>query len=226
MLAESTPRNGLSALVGFLHNEGAVDSRRKNPAKKNTARRLRLNQLVKQSVQWMPMYLWNQNTHLVDLSSMEARACYGRLDLASAADITVFVLVFPLRPVMTRVSMWLRRGVGYPQDNLPLRVARDHVPDDTWHAQGHLQTTEGNVVHYAYIEHHSQQLSERLNICEIAYDRWGGVQMSHNLEDAGFTVVVFGQGFRDMSPPSKKLMKLGLEGKLAHGAPSPVMDGR
>lgn len=95
MLAESTPRNGLSALSGFLHNEGAVDSRRKNPAKKNTARQLRLNQLVKQSVQWMPMYLWNQNTHLVDLSSMEARACYGRLDLASAADITVFVLVFP-----------------------------------------------------------------------------------------------------------------------------------
>lgn len=89
--------------------------------------------------------------------------------------------------------MWLRRGVGYPQDNLPLRVARDHVPDDTWHAQGHLQTTEGNVVHYAYIEHHSQQLSERFNICEIAYDRWGGVQMSHNLEDAGFTVVVFGR---------------------------------
>lgn len=29
MLAESTPRNGLSALVGFFHNEGAVDSRRK-----------------------------------------------------------------------------------------------------------------------------------------------------------------------------------------------------
>lgn len=50
--------------------------------------------------------------------------------------------------------------------------------------------------------------------------------MSQNLEDAGFTVVVFGQGFRDMSPPSKKLMKLALEGKLAHGAPRPVMDGR
>ncbi|QRV02650.1 hypothetical protein JTE88_02605 [Arcanobacterium phocisimile] len=27
----------------------------------------------------------------------------------------------------------------------------------------------------------------------------------------------FGQGFRDMSPPSKALMKLALEGRLAHG---------
>ena len=38
-----------------------------------------------------------------------------------------------------------------------------------------------------------------------------------NLEDAGFTVVPIGQDFKDMSPPSKELMKLALEGKLAHG---------
>ena len=33
----------------------------------------------------------------------------------------------------------------------------------------------------------------------------------------GFTVVPFGQGFKDMSPPIKELMKLTLEQKLAHG---------
>ena len=38
-----------------------------------------------------------------------------------------------------------------------------------------------------------------------------------NLENMGFTVVPFGQGFKDMSPPTKELMKLTLEGKLAHG---------
>ena len=37
-----------------------------------------------------------------------------------------------------------------------------------------------------------------------------------NLEGLGFTVVPFGQGFKDMSPPTKELMKLMLEGKLAH----------
>lgn len=30
-------------------------------------------------------------------------------------------------------------------------------------------------------------------------------------------MVPFGQGFKDMSPPSKELMKLALEGKLTHG---------
>lgn len=33
----------------------------------------------------------------------------------------------------------------------------------------------------------------------------------------GFTVVPFGQGFKDMSPPTKELMKLTLEEKIAHG---------
>ena len=32
-----------------------------------------------------------------------------------------------------------------------------------------------------------------------------------------FTVVPFGQGFKDISPPTKELMKLTLEQKLAHG---------
>ena len=38
----------------------------------------------------------------------------------------------------------------------------------------------------------------------------------------GFTVVPFGQGFKDMSPPTKELMKLTLEKKIAHGG-HPVM---
>ena len=35
--------------------------------------------------------------------------------------------------------------------------------------------------------------------------------MVQTLEDDGFTMVPFGQGFRDMSPPTKELMRLVLE---------------
>ncbi len=41
--------------------------------------------------------------------------------------------------------------------------------------------------------------------------------MVQNLENMGFTVVPFRQGFKDMSPPTKELMKLTLEQKIAHG---------
>lgn len=135
--------------------------------------------------------------------------------MASTTDITAFVLVFP--PTNGDEKYVVAPWFWIPQDNLKLRVARDHVPYDLWHQQGFLQTTEGNVVHYAAIEHHIQQLGERFGIREIAFDRWGAIQMSQNLEDAGFTVVPFGQGFKDISPPSKELMKLALENKLVHG---------
>jgi phage terminase large subunit-like protein len=62
----------------------------------------------------------------------------------------------------------------------------------------------------------------KYNIKEIAFDRWGAIQMTQNLEALGFTVIPFGQGFKDMSPPTKELMKLTLEERIAHGG-NPVL---
>ena len=146
---------------------------------------------------------------------MEGRVCYGGLDLSSSTDITAFVLVFPPEDETDKYSVlpffWI------PEDNIDLRVRRDHVMYDLWERQGYLQTTEGNVVHYGYIEKFIEELGKQYNIREIAFDRWGAVQMVQNLEGMGFTVVPFGQGFKDMSPPTKELMKLVLEQKIAHG---------
>jgi hypothetical protein len=55
-----------------------------------------------------------------------------------------------------------------PEETLDLRVKRDHVPYDIWERQGYLETTEGNVIHYGYIEKFIENLGERFNIREIA----------------------------------------------------------
>lgn len=146
---------------------------------------------------------------------LEGRVCYGGLDLSSTTDITAFSLVFP--PIDDEEEYIVLPYFWIPEDTLDLRVKRDHVPYDVWQRQGFLQTTEGNVVHYGYIEKFIEKLGEKFNIREIAFDRWGAVQMVQNLENMGFTVVPFGQGFKDMSPPTKELMKLTLEKKLRHG---------
>lgn len=210
---KANPSLGITVPVEKVQQ--ACHSSRQNPAEENTFRQLRLNQWVKQSVRWMPMHTWEANADPVDLAELEGRTCYGGLDLASTTDITAFVLVFPPQDAEDKyvIAPWF----WIPEDNLQLRVARDHVPYDTWAAQGHLQMTDGNVVHYAAIEAFIEELGTRFDIRQIAYDRWGAVQMSQNLEAMGFTVVPFGQGFKDMSPPSKEFMKLALEGKLAHG---------
>lgn len=227
----------LDITVGIDKVKAACESAKQNPGEENAFRQLRLNQWVKQAVRWMPMEKWDKCAFSVDENELEGRVCYGGLDLSSTTDITAFVLVFP--PSLGGAASVPRLGDGFatsccppldeedkyiilpyfwiPEDNLTLRVNRDHVPYDVWERQGYLQTTEGNVVHYGFIEQFIERLGERFNIREIAFDRWGAVQMVQNLEGMGFTVVPFGQGFKDMSPPTKELMKLVLEQKIAHG---------
>lgn len=205
----------LGITVGIDKVEAACESAKQNPGEENSFRQLRLNQWVKQAVRWMPMEKWDACSFKVDEESLEGRVCYGGLDLSSTTDITAFVLVFP--PLDEDDKFCILPYFWIPEDTLDLRVRRDHVPYDVWERQGFLETTEGNVVHYGYIEKFIERLGERFNIREIAFDRWGAVQMVQNLEGMGFTVVPFGQGFKDMSPPTKELMKLTLEQKLAHG---------
>ena len=205
----------LGITVGIDKVQAACESAQQNPAEENAFRQLRLNQWVKQAVRWMPMDKWDACAFKVTEESLRGRVCYGGLDLSSTTDITAFVLVFP--PLDEDDKYVVLPYFWIPEDTLELRVRRDHVPYDVWEKQGFLQTTEGNVVHYGYIEKFIEQLGEKFNIREIAFDRWGAVQMVQNLECMGFTVVPFGQGFKDMSPPTKELMKLTLEQKIAHG---------
>lgn len=75
-----------------------------------------------------------------------------------------------------------------------LRVRRDHVPYDVWATEGCLETTEGNVIHYGFIENFIEELGTKYHIKEIAFDRWGATQMVQDLEGMGFNVVPFRQG--------------------------------
>lgn len=210
----------LGITVGMDKVKAACESARQNPAEENSFRQLRLNQWVKQAVRWMPMEVWDKCAFPVDPDKLEGRVCYGGLDLSSTTDVTAFVLVFP--PEDPEGKYDILPFFWVPEDTLELRVMRDHVPYDVWEKRGFLNTTEGNVIHYGFIESFIEELGEKYNIREIAFDRWGAVQMVQNLEGMGFTVVPFGQGFKDMSPPTKELMKLALEERLAH-AGHPVL---
>lgn len=191
-----------------------------NPAEENVFKQLRLNMWTSATVCWIPDHIYDRRNLSIDLESLNGRECYGGLDLSSTSDITALVLVFPPRTEDEKYIVlpffWL------PKDTLDLRCRRDHVLYDVWELQGYIQTTEGNVIHYGFIEKFIEELGEKYHIKEIAFDRWNATQMVQNLEDMGFKVVPFGQGYKDMSPPSKELYKLLMEGKINHGG-QPVL---
>lgn len=205
----------LGHTIGIDRVREAYQQALENPAEENVFKQLRLNMWTSSSVAWIPEHVYAKGNDPIQYESLKGRSCYAGLDLSSTSDITAFVLVFPPRfeeeNYIVLPYFWL------PEDTLELRCRRDHVLYDVWERQGYIKTTEGNVVHYGFIEKFIEELSEIYHIKEIAYDRWNATQMVQNLEGMGLTMVPFGQGYKDMSPPSKELYKLMMEGKIQHG---------
>lgn len=210
---KANPSLGYTIDIEKVRN--ACQSAQDNPAEENIFRQLRLDQWVKQATRWMPMDKWDACGGEISPEKLQGRICYGGLDLSSTSDITAFVLVFPPDNEAGKYAVlpfcWI------PEECMNLRVRRDHVPYDVWEKKGFLLTTEGNVIHYGFIEKFIEDLGKKYHIREIAFDRWGATQMVQDLEGMGFTVVPFGQGYKDMSPPTKELMKLVLEQRIVHG---------
>lgn len=205
----------LGHTIGIDRVREAYQQALDNPAEENVFKQLRLNMWTSSSVAWIPEHVYAKGNDPIQYESLKGRSCYAGLDLSSTSDITALVLVFPPRfeeeNYIVLPYFWL------PEDTLELRCRRDHVLYNVWERQGYIKTTEGNVVHYGFIEKFIEDLSEIYHIKEIAYDRWNATQMVQNLEGMGLTMVPFGQGYKDMSPPSKELYKLMMEGKIQHG---------
>lgn len=218
--AKANPSLGIT--IGLDKVEAACEQAKQNPVNENSFRQLRLDQWVKQAIRWMPMDKWDSCNFPVSKEDLEGRPCYGGLDLSTTTDITAFVLVFPPKEDEEDGKYTVLPFFWIPEEQMDLRVRRDHVPYNKWEKTGELFATEGNVIHYGAIEQFIVDLGKVYNIREIAHDRWNATMLTQNLDDDGFTMIDFGQGYKDMSPPTKELMKLVLEKKIAHGA-NPVL---
>ena len=191
-----------------------------NPAEENVFRTLRLSQWVGSTVAWIPDHIYEKGNIPIDMDSLTGRDCYAGLDLSSSGDITALVLMFPPRSddekYICLPFFWV------PEETVPLRVQRASVPYDNWVAQGYMFATPGNVIDYAYIENTIESLSLKYHILEIAFDRWGSNMLVERLTESGLTVVPFGQGYKDMSPPSREFYEQLMKGNMIHGG-NPVL---
>lgn len=193
---------------------------KQNPADEITFKWLRCNMWVSSTVAWIPDAIYMRGNEPIDMDALAGRDCYAGLDLSSTGDITALVLIFPPRDEEEKYVLlpyfWI------PEETIPRRVKANSVPYDIWEKQGYIMSTEGNVIHYDFIEKFIMDLSEKYHILEIAVDRWNATHMIQNLEGEGFTIIPFGQGFSSMSAPTKEFYRLLMEGRIIHGG-NPVL---
>lgn len=134
---------------------------------------------------------------------------YGGLDLASKHDMAAFVLCFYLE------GQYFYKGWYFtPERAVEKRTQDGRVPYRAWVQDGHLIECPGEVIDLSFIFDIIKDASEHYNIVDIAFDRWGASQITQQLQDLGLDVVEFGQGYKDMSPPTKEFDKIIRQQKL------------
>lgn len=192
-----------------------VDEAREMPSKQNIVARLNFCVWTQQSTRWIELAAWDECGDPVDPATLKGRACYGGLDLSVLIDITALCWVFPPAAEGEKWKFIWRFWV--PKDRVEKRVQRDHIEYDVWVRDGVLTVTPGNVVDYAWIRKAIQEDGALFDVKEIAFDRFNSSQIVTCLQDDGFTMVPFGQGFVSMSGPSKEFEKIIVGRQAAHG---------
>ncbi|MEE9296976.1 MAG: terminase TerL endonuclease subunit [Phycisphaerae bacterium] len=215
--ARANPNLGVSVSREYLERE--CRRAQETPSYENTFKRLHLNLRTQQDVRWLSLETWDAcGGAAIDETALEGRTCYAGVDLSATTDLSALVLVFHDDDggITVVPRFWM------PADNALKRERRDRVPFQTWARQGYIEMTPGNVVDYDRIRGRINELQTQFDIREIAIDRWNSTQLAVQLQGDGFEVVTFGQGFRDMTAPTKEWEKLVISAKLRHGG-HPVM---
>jgi phage terminase large subunit-like protein len=207
---KANPNLGVSIKLDYIERECV--KAQQITAYENTFKRLHLNLWTEQVSRWIPLETWDACGDVVEASHLEGMKCTGGLDLSSVSDLTALVLNFERED---GAHIWLP-FFWMPSENVERRVKRDRVPYDAWIKAGLIKATDGNVVDYKVLRADMNALAERFVIGDVAFDRWNSQSLVTDLQEDGFTMVAFGQGFASMSAPTKELEKLILGKKLIH----------
>lgn len=212
--AKANPNLGTSLRQDYVEREAQKALR--SPRVRNTFLRLQLNIRTQAEVSWVPMELWDACRGTATPDSLKGRLCYGGLDLASRKDLCAFSLYFPEEHAVLCRFWW-------PEQNLRRRVQDDGATWMLeWVEKGFLTLTPGTVTDYDVVQAAVLADAKAYQLQAVGFDRWGAQQLATNLKRGGLNLVEVGQGFRDLSEPSKELEALWMAGKLQHGG-NPVL---
>ena len=207
--------------VGWSFLEERYGRTAGSPSARAAFRTFNLNTWGQATSRWLDPARWGSCGENFDLEELRGRKCYGGLDLSNTTDLTAFVLAFP--PELEGERWKLFPFFWCPGDNMAERKRRDSVPYDQWSEDGYIDATPGNIVDHGAVVAKIEALAREFNIRSIAFDRWGSVQVSTRLQDAGLELVQFGQGFASMSAPTKSLEEKIVDEMIAHPR-NPVLD--
>lgn len=170
---------------------------------------------------WLALEVYDKAAEMIPADNLLGRPCWVGVDLSSVEDLTAVVAVFPDGEGESRRYDVLPMFF-LPEANLTRKSEKDRANYVRWKEAGFLKVTEGNVVDHSAIVAHVVELGERFGVQEVAIDRWNSTAVNTSLQEEGFTINQFGQGFASMAAPVKELKRAILSGHFRHGG-NPIL---
>lgn len=168
------------------------------PAKGSMVRRLSFCEWVDAANPAIPGELWRAcETDPADFdeNALAGLTCIAGLDLSGSRDLTALARAYAPDDdgvVHAVVEFWT------PKDTLFERARRDRVPYDQWEDEGHILTTPGRAVDYAFVAQRLSELQSEIGLDTVAFDPYRIKYLEMELSASGveLTLIPHGQGYR------------------------------
>lgn len=186
------------------------------PSLEAVARNLYLNQRVQAKAPYLTAQVWRTGDEAIDERLFySGRPVYGGLDLSARTDLSALCLAVE----DDNGIIHLMPRIWTPDDTLDARALRDRAPYRVWADRDLLIPVPGQAIDYDFIAAELGDVSSKMPLARLAYDRWRIDVLKQSLARMGVMVNLmnFGQGFKDMAPAVDTFEEMALAGRLRHG---------
>jgi len=189
------------------------------PADREMFRQLHLNVWLDGAAEpaWS-LDIWDQNDAPVDLDALQGARAWLAVDLSKRTDLTAVAAAIE----MPDGKLALHVQGFTPEGGIRRRADNDGAPYAFWRDQGFLTACPGDIVDRGMVEDHIRDLCGKLDVQEIAFDRWSARELMEALEDDGFPVAEFPQTLATFAKPVNDFEDAMLNRRLCHGG-NPVL---
>lgn len=219
MCVKANPNIDIS--IKLVDDQKLCDEAAVKPGEVPGIKRYRRNIWVNALNAWMPMDKWDACRGDYTLDDLRGKTCYGGIDCSLSNDIFSLDFCFPPPRGCDKYRFWGFYWV--PEGVVAQRDEEYNGMYSRWIASGHLLTTPGETVNQEFIRQKMHEARDLFALRATGYDRAFAQKLAQDLENDGFDVGAFGQGFPAMNEPTRLLYDLTIDGKVEHPG-SPVFD--
>lgn len=190
-----------------------VQKAKQSPSHVNTFKRLNLNIWTGAETSWVTDDEWmGCSGEMPSDAYLATLPAYGGLDLAATRDLCAFAIAFYESP--ERIYLKVHQFCNYEAaTNKKLAQGVDYL---AFEEQGDITVTPGNVTDFDVLQRHVEDANRKYDLRAVAFDRKFSPYIVPKLMDAGVWMTPFGQGYYEMSYPTKEMEKSIVSKVLMH----------